>query len=236
MQLFDKVRPRRTYEEVAARIRRAFADGSLKTGDRLPPEAELAEHLGVSRGAVREALRSLQASGVVELRKGGATVSVGQPRVLVDNLADLLHLQGVTIEQLTEVRLWIEEIVVRAACRRATEADLKTLQANVDQAQALFNQGRMLEKAVVNIRFHDLLAQATQNPLLVIVVNTLTEVMTAFVQQNGVDRSRSTFTSRRRFMAAMCARDEEAAVDEMRGSLRRVHRLYLRLAREAAAR
>ncbi len=235
MQLFDRISPRRTFEEIATRIRRSFVDGTLKRGDKLPPDEELAAHLGVSRGALRGALRALEVAGVVELRTGrhgGSYISGGKPKVLSDNMVDLLHLQGLTIEQLTEARIWIEDIVVRAACTRATEADLAALDANIERAKALFDQGRLLEKAVANIEFHDVLAQATQNPLLVIVMHALTDVMTAFVQVNGGDTSRSTFASRTRFMAAMRVRDVDAALEEMRSNLRRVNSIYVRLARQ----
>jgi GntR family transcriptional repressor for pyruvate dehydrogenase complex len=235
MKLFDKVRPRRTSEEIAAHIRHSLVDGGLKAGDKLPDEAELALRLGVTRGALRDAIRALRVSGVVELRTGrygGAYISSGQPRVLSENMVDLLHLQGLTIEQLTEARIWIEDLVVRVACSRATEADLQAMEANVEQARALQDDGRLDEKAVVHIGFHNLLAQATQNPLLVIVMHTLTDVMTAFVRTHGADSGRSTFGSRKRFLAAMRSRDAEAAVEEMRSNLRRVHKLYVRLARD----
>jgi GntR family transcriptional repressor for pyruvate dehydrogenase complex len=235
--LFDKVRPRRTYEEVATRIRRSFADGAVKPGDKLPADDVLARRLGVSRGALREALRALEVAGVVELRtgrNGGAYISGGKPKVLSDNMVDLLHLQSVTIEQLTEARIWIEDIIVRAACARATEEDLAALDANVAHARELYRQGRLAEKAAVNIDFHNLLAQATKNPFLVIVTGTLTEVMAAFVRETSADAGPATFTSRKRFMAAMRARDAEAAVEEMRKNLRRVNKVYEKLALDKA--
>lgn len=74
---FTPVRPRRVYQEICSQVRRRVADGQLKPGDRLPPERELAQALGVSRGAVREALRALEYAGVIAMRagaKGGAFI------------------------------------------------------------------------------------------------------------------------------------------------------------------
>jgi GntR family transcriptional repressor for pyruvate dehydrogenase complex len=239
VQLFEKVRARRTYEEVASRIRRSFIDGNVKAGDKLPEDAELVRHLGVSRGALKDALRALEVAGVIELRtgrNGGAYVSAGKPKILSDNMVDLLHLRGVTIAQLTEARIWIEDIVVRVACARATEDDLTALDANIAVAKTLFEQGRLPEKAAANIDFHNILAQATKNPLLMIIMSTLTEVISAFVRETQANAGAVTFSSRKRFMAALRARDAEAAVEEMRRSLRRLHRLYEKLALEKTQR
>jgi GntR family transcriptional repressor for pyruvate dehydrogenase complex len=235
VQLFEKVRARRTSQEVASRIRRSFIGGSVKAGDKLPADDELVRRLGVSRGALKEALRALEVAGVVELRtgrNGGAYISAGKPQILSGNMVDLLHLQGVTIAQLTEARIWIEDIVVRVACTRATVDDLAALDANIAIAKRLYEQGRLPEKAAVNIDFHNLLARATKNPFLMIVMSTLTEVMSAFVRETRADAGAVTFSSRKRFMAALHARDAEAAVEEMRKNLRRQHRLYEKLALE----
>ncbi|HEY9280152.1 MAG TPA: winged helix-turn-helix domain-containing protein, partial [Eoetvoesiella sp.] len=67
---FSPIRPQRAFEEVCEQIRREVAAGTLRPGDRLPPERELAEQLGVSRTAIREALRSLENAGLVQCQQG----------------------------------------------------------------------------------------------------------------------------------------------------------------------
>lgn len=116
---------------------------------------------------MREALRSLEASGVITLRTGkggGAYVSSGSPSAVSASLTDLFYLQQISIENLTEARIEIEDAVVRLACRRATAEDLALLDANIDAAMALHRQGRLQEKAAMNIEFHNLLAAASKNP------------------------------------------------------------------------
>ncbi|CAN5638496.1 FadR/GntR family transcriptional regulator [soil metagenome] len=235
MQLFDKVRIRRTSEEVAVRLRRHLVDGTLKPGEKLPRDEVLSKGLGVSRGAVREALKALEADGVIESRRGrngGAFIRDVKPSVLSEGALDLLQVEGVTIEQLTEARLWVEDAVVRAACVRATDEDLAKLEANTSAARAQYDRGLLTDKALTLIKFHDLLANATRNPMLVVIVKTLTEVMSAFARVNGGDPSTTTFVSRKRFIAAMRARDVEAAVDEMRKNTRYTEKVYLRVARQ----
>src|SRR5947209_2854471 len=67
---FEPIRTRRIFEEICERIRQQLVSGELRPGDRLPPERELARMFAVSRTAVREALRSLEIAGLIELRKG----------------------------------------------------------------------------------------------------------------------------------------------------------------------
>ncbi|MEO8296929.1 MAG: FCD domain-containing protein [Burkholderiales bacterium] len=238
MQPFDKIRTRKTFEEVALRIRSAFIDGSLRPGDKLPSDEDLCARLGVSRSALREALRALEVAGVVDLRTGrhgGAYVSSGDPKVLSANMTDLLHLQSISMQQLTEARVLIEDQVVRLACERASAADLAALEANVVEAKALHREGRLDEKAARNIEFHNVLAAATKNPVLIIVMRTLTDVISAFQRVAGSETGTAVFLSRDRFMKAMHARDADAAVDEMNKNMRRIAKVYIRLARERQA-
>ena len=134
---FVPIAPQRAFEEIAAQIRELVAQGRLKPGDRLPPERELAVRFHVSRNTLREALRALELAGMIELRKGatgGAFVMPGSSGVIVNGLRDLYHLGAITPQHLTEARIWLSEIVVRVACERATDEDLRTLEDNVAAA------------------------------------------------------------------------------------------------------
>lgn len=235
---FSPVRTRRTFEEVAGQVMQLLSQGTLQPGDRLPPERALSQQLGVSRSALREALRGLETSGVIELRKGksgGAFISRGNPGAVADGMANLLRLGNISFAHLTEARLWIEALVVRIACERATAEDIAALEENLRTAEALYAQGRLAEKTRANIEFHDLLARATRNPVLAIVARTMNDVMRAFAERLGSDPSRPVLGSRERFMAALRARDAEAAIAENEKTLRAVHRFYERAAREAQA-
>ena len=123
--VFKPVREKRAFEEVADRVRKMLENGELQVGDRLPPERELSKQLSVSRAALREALRTLENAGLLELRPGklgGAFVTDARPQAISDNMSDLLRLGGISLAHLTESRAWIEEVVVRVACERAEEA------------------------------------------------------------------------------------------------------------------
>jgi len=119
---FRPIGRRRAFEDVILQVEDAIADGLLGQGDRLPPERELAQSLGVSRGSVREALRVLEAFGVLAARRGrgagaGSTVTAEH-----NGLAGLLRIYAsllkVPLSDLVELRVAIEAMTARAAAAR----------------------------------------------------------------------------------------------------------------------
>ena len=231
--VFRPLREKRAFEEVADRVRQMLDEGTLKIGDRLPPERELSKQLNVSRSILREALRTLENTGILELKPGkggGAFVSDGKTDAVSESIGDLLRLGGVSLTHLTEARAWIEEVVVRVACERADQADFDALEENVRMAERLFSENRMMEKLDANIEFHNVLAAATKNPVLVMMTQTLGGVMRSFAKRLGAETTRSVIRSRTRFIALLRARDADAAVAEMHEHLKSIQAVYMQFA------
>jgi DNA-binding FadR family transcriptional regulator len=230
---FGPIRSKRAYEEVAAKIREMVVSGRLKQGDKLPPERELAQRLGVGRHALREALRTLEMAGLIETRLGkwgGAFITGGKPQLVSDQMTDLLRMGNVSYASVMEARILFGDVVVRAAVVRHDDDDLAALNANIDAAERLFAEGRLMEKTEKNIEFHNILARATKNPTLVILMKTLTDMATYFARNIGPDPASTTVRSRRLFMKAFTARDAQAAVKEMQASLSRLQTVHVDLA------
>lgn len=230
---FQPIKGRRAYEEIAANIREMVVSGKIAVGDKLPAERELAERLGVGRNVLREALRSLETVGLLEMKRGkwgGAFVTSGPSSVVSEQMTDLLRMGGVSYASVIEARIWIGEVVVRAACLRHAADDVRALEDNIDAVEKLFNEGRMVEKTQKNIEFHDILARATGNPTLVILMKSLTDMAAYFARNIGPDPASTTIRSRRLFMKAFVARDVEGAVKEMEASLRRLQAVHVDLA------
>lgn len=128
------LRRNRIYEDVMARIQRLVADGHLQPGDRLPAERELSAALGVSRGSVRQALRVLEQTGLIEARVGGGTyIRTPDPQALVQPMALVLAQHPQTLRQLFEVRQMFEPVLARLAAERATAADVAVLGEVLDR-------------------------------------------------------------------------------------------------------
>ena len=227
---FQAIRSARAFEEIAAQIRNELAAGRLKVGSRLPSERALSEQFGVSRNTLREALRSLEHAGLIRLQKGasgGAFISERSGEAIVNGLLDLYRVGSIHPAQLTEARIWLESIIVREACRRATAEDLAELHRNIDEAQAAFERGDFDSRVEQHLNFHRILARMTGNPIMVIVMDGVLSVLLMFVRSIGDYQNAYVLPSRRRFMKHMEAGDVEGAVAEMESSLKRLQRSYL---------
>ena len=228
---FAPIKKRRLSDQVSAEIQVRIAAGDLRSGDKLPPERELAENFGVSRGAVREALRNLERTGMVSLQAGahgGAFIGRGDSSMIGDSFRNLYQLGSVSLEELTETRIWLESTVVQVACTRATEADLDALTANVDEAERLLKAKRYDDKIDVHVEFHNLLAQATHNAVMVMLMAALMEVMRDFAHAAGGEQDDLTIKARRAFLAALRMRDAAAAVATMTEHLESLQTRYRR--------
>lgn len=229
---FEPIAPSRAFEEIAAQIRELVASGRLKPGDRLPAERDLSAKFKVSRNTLREALRALELSGMIELRKGaagGAFVLPGSSGVVVNGLRDLYHLGAITPEHLTEARVWLSEVVVRVACERLTEQDLLALEENIALATKADKAGNFQQRADLHREFHNLLAASTRNPIIQITMEGVMEVMREFVKAIGPSENAYTLPSRRRLLKHLRARDADAAVAEMNKFLQRLQASYMEL-------
>jgi DNA-binding FadR family transcriptional regulator len=162
--LFSPVTVARTSSSIADQIRRAILAGKLSKGERLPPERELAEQFGVSRVSVRDALRALEAMGLIEVRvgaRGGAFVTAPTGTLVGQTISDMMMMEVLTPEDIVEARLIVELGTVTLAVARATEenvAALRDLDERARKALAAKTYTREL-----SWDFHALLALAAQN-------------------------------------------------------------------------
>lgn len=228
--LFQAVKAARAFEEIATQIRAELAGGRLKVGSRLPAERALAQQFGVSRNTLREALRSLEHAGLIRLQKGasgGAFISEGSGDAITTSLMDLYHVGTITPDQLTEARIWLESVIVREACRRATPADIQALKENISEAEEATKSGDFQRRAEINLDFHRKLAAMTANPIVVIMMDGLLNVLSKFIQTIGEYENTFVIPSRKRFLKHMAAGDADAAVAEMEVILKRLQRSYL---------
>ena len=166
---FDKVRRVRSFDDVVVQLRDAIYAGRIRPGQRLPGERQLCEEFGVGRPTLREALRSLEAVGIIEVRpgKGGGSYAVTPSESTVgDALAALVNLRGASLEDLAEFRVDFEGENASWAARRADAGDIVMLQAIVAEARvAAGDPATIKELAVIDVRWHEALARATKNRL-----------------------------------------------------------------------
>lgn len=228
--LFRKHPTRRSFEGVIEQIRARIQDGTLREGDRLPPERELAVMFAVSRNTVREALRSLEHAGLVALEpgvSGGAFIRNSVTKVVAMAMADLFRLDVVSAANLTEARTIIGSEIARLASERRTEADLHALEENVRLMCDAAAAGNLPLRVSRNLEFHKLLARATGNPVLVVITEALVESTRDFVRAIGAMPNAFVMGSRQRMLEHLRNREGAAAAAEMTSYLQRTQLDYL---------
>jgi GntR family transcriptional repressor for pyruvate dehydrogenase complex len=121
------VSSRRVSEQVADQIRGLITRDRLAEGDRLPPERDLAERFGVSRPMISQALRMLSLMGLVEIRQGSGAYVLRRPQDMVAaSVSLMLDLDQGPLDDLAELRLWLETLGAAHAAQRAEPADLSS--------------------------------------------------------------------------------------------------------------
>jgi GntR family transcriptional regulator, transcriptional repressor for pyruvate dehydrogenase complex len=177
--------------QIVAQIRDALFAGELKTGDVLGSEADLSKRFGVSRVSVRDALRSLEAMGIVDIRmgaKGGATIAAGSSDRFADALAIQLVLIGVTREDLLQARAATESMTAELAATHATPEDLMELKFIIDEAEE--NVGDADQTVLLGQKFHLAVARAAHNEILLAQLKAMRDVLWRPGRQPGREHAK----------------------------------------------
>jgi GntR family transcriptional repressor for pyruvate dehydrogenase complex len=165
-------------DQVAQQIQDLIATRQLRPDERLPSERELAERFGVSRTVIREAVRSLAAKGLLEVKSGsGMVISVPQPSSVAESMSLLLRLSSEKdpYDYIFEVRHVLEVEIAGLAAQRATIEDIGDLEALMQsQMENLDNLERAAE---ADVDFHAALANATHNILFSILLDSVAEIL-----------------------------------------------------------
>jgi DNA-binding FadR family transcriptional regulator len=174
----------RLVDRVVAEVERAIIAGQLAPDTNLPPERELALQLGVSRTVVREAVRILVAKGLVEARHGlGTTVRRVTQQQIAQPLSLLLQTShgSITVEHLYGVRSILEIEIAGLAAAQATPAEIEQLRTAYEAMVAAQELPALLAER--DAEFHQSLARLTHNPLLVILSDSIFDVLREYLQR-----------------------------------------------------
>ena len=135
----SKLQVPRISDAIAATLERRILEGSLKPGDRLPPERELAVDLGVSRPSLREAIQKLASKGMVTSRQGGGTyVTDALESSFSDPWQDMMGKHPNLREDMLEFRRMLEGQAAECAAERTNDADLQRLEQRFNALMSAF--------------------------------------------------------------------------------------------------
>jgi DNA-binding FadR family transcriptional regulator len=211
---FDQILLVPGYRKVAAAITQRILSRELREGERLPPETELARQFGVNRSTVREALRELESSGLLERRPGSKRMTVSRPqhRAVAKDVSRALALHDVTFFEVWEALTQLEPPMAEIAARNRTRLDLDSLAAvsqHFDQESA--DTERAVHRAA---EFFRCVGRATHNQVLGLAQEPLLDLLepSLRVMIDKVPQARSRIAAaERRILDAIGKRDAEAA-------------------------
>ena len=187
--MFQPVKTPRISEEIVAQIKAKVLGGELEPDDKLPSENALATMFGTSRASVREALRSLEASGLVVIKRGargGPHVASRGLELVGKSLSEAFRVRGTPIEQVTEARLIIEPALARLAAERATGEDLESIERTLAVMEGELEAGG--NPVLGNLEFHRLVARASHNAVLVVILDASLMVLEDIVDGLPIER------------------------------------------------
>ena len=167
-----------TAEEVVARLRDMIQSGELASGDRLPPERDLAKLLGVSRPTLRAGIRSLTAVGILQSRQGAGTfVALAEESPTLDTNALMLlsALHGFTSDEMFEARLALEMSIAALAAERASSEQMAQL---AEEIAGMYGSIERPEQYLVHdMQFHQTVAAASGNRILTALMNMVASIL-----------------------------------------------------------
>ena len=217
------------YRKVAAAIGERILSRSLREGERLPPETELARQFGVNRSTVREALRELESRGLLQRRPGSKLMSVSRPQhaAVAQGVSHALLLHDVTVQHLWEALTLLEPPLAEAAARARTAADLEALASAIRTfGEPAADTADTVHRTAEVFRC---IARATHNPVLGLAQEPLLQLLepSLRIMIDKVPQARTRIAiAQHRLLEAVEARDEPAARDWMARHIRDFRKGY----------
>jgi GntR family transcriptional repressor for pyruvate dehydrogenase complex len=179
---FTKIKKdRNLYEDVFKAIKNAILSGAFPSGSPLPSETELARQFEVSRPVIREALRALQSSGFVDIKRGikGGTFVRGLIRLpLFDDFESFIRHRRLRVNHLAQARLFLEPEVCRLAANHATADDIRTIKTQVGS----YASAQTNDKDRLYCEFHRLVGRACGNPIYALLMENIMDFTEGFIQ------------------------------------------------------
>ena len=164
---------KKIYEEISDMILGEIKSGKLKTGDKLPAITKMAESYGVSQASIREALNRLKVLDVIQVKHGyGSFINEQMPLGFEQNFEIITKAD---IANLLDLRKIIEVGCARGACEKAGENDLKKMEDALSKMRTAVENNELGEQA--DYDFHMAIAEATGNPLLINLMEDVSDTM-----------------------------------------------------------
>lgn len=193
---------------VVERIKEALINKELKPGDYLPSGAELSKNLGVGNSSIREAIKMLQALGVLEIIRGRGTIIRKHPREdIINPLIFQLIMEEADTKDILDFRIMFEPGSTVMAMRRATEKDIKKIKKTVENFETEIKNGT--QKADDDIAFHSAILQSTYNSFVIKIGETILQLYKASISKSMKNIPETALKDHKRILKAFCEKNEK---------------------------
>jgi len=222
--MYLPIQSERLYEQIVSQIEKRIMAGELKAGDQLPSENELAKQFAVSRTAVREAIKALREKRLVEIRPGrGTFITNGTPDAIRYSLGLFMKFGSLNgSASLVEVREILEPEIAALAATRITEEYTTAMREAVEIMDTALDNADVFVEA--DLDFHLALAEATQNPFIPILMDSIIDLLREHRKRIALARGglqRGQF-HHKKILDAVMQRNPQAARQAMHDHLQQV--------------
>jgi GntR family transcriptional repressor for pyruvate dehydrogenase complex len=221
---FEPLRLRRLSEVIEESIKDLILTGELKPGSRLPTEKIISQQFGVSTVTVREALRGLEAFGIIQKKRGkdGGIFVAQAERSFVDNVMyNFLSIRKPSANDINQVRVIIEPATARIAATTITADELKELENNIRSCEikikkkkGSFSAKDFIDIEERNVEFHKLIAESTHNAILALTVSYINDFLLSYKKRSlspDINFTSKTVKAHRSIYAAVRNADAQIA-------------------------
>ncbi len=236
--LLQRVKRVRVSDTVVDQIIALIEEGKLKVGDQLPGERELVNQLQVGRASLREALRILEAQGVIEVRPGKGAFITGEYTSLPsqEGIKQWFEDHADEVRDMLDIREALERVAASRAASRDKPDLIAEIEAVVDEAEGYLQQGDMDRLGYLDQQFHRLLARASGNVMLAQIVDGIIEAMIDPRRsiQRLPGRAERSLAEHRTISEAIAAGDPDAAEQAVINHINSVRAAIASLSEERA--
>jgi GntR family transcriptional regulator, transcriptional repressor for pyruvate dehydrogenase complex len=164
--MIEPVKRLNVTDSIVNQIKELVLQGKLNQGDKLPPERELMNLFEVGRPSLREALKVLEAQGLITKTQKGTIISGNHDKFFIDSLMFQLYFSSAEWREIFETRKLLEKELTFLATKRATENDFKEIEASITLMEIAIHDNNLEDYVSANLNFHDTIARASKNQVM----------------------------------------------------------------------
>jgi len=221
LENFKKISVENPVDLIISQIRELISSEAIKPGEKLPPERKLAEHFGVSRGQVREAINKLQFYGILKVLPQSGTIVTGTGIAAIEGIiTDVLKIEKADFKSLIDTRVLLEKEAVRLAAMHRTKEHLLQITNALHLHEEKLLSGETAVKE--DLEFHIKLAEASKNSVLKSLMLIITpDIVTSFIKLKICNEAnnKKTIKEHRKILDHITRQDPEGAVKSMENHL-----------------